>query len=527
MSFQAIQEPRVSYLEQIMSDIHAGLIKVPRFQRREVWPWEAQRDLLCSVFEGLPIGAILLWQTRLPNIKYRPTIGPFKLPNQDLSPSHSYVLDGLQRLTTIYSMVYHPIEDISGAPSPSLTNYTVYCDLEADDVANLFILESQLERLNIDPTSKQYFPLKLVFKAKEIMRFQRSIIEENEEWIEKIEEIVTAFKNYKLPIVPLASDDQQLATKSFERVNTRGESMSETHMLNALSYTEKFELLERLEVNTEKFLGEDPNWSEGLDDEFILMAMKLSVGKGPYYKQTDELAKLIDQKQVENVFRSLKAMINFSQNVLHISFPNSFPYKLQMLGLTYAFMKRPLIDKDELVAWFHLTSYFGLFGLTGRISENALKDFMSFVDNGHFEWSQFLPTKLLPVPSEVNYRASRAKALLFAMAEHMKGYGGEDFHKFIATRKGRSLILATNFEGLGLDKRPGYLFMTKAKNISIEDIQPNDYEKHFINAQLIELLNNGELKLFADKREQLIFDFEVETFVKPSLRKLKIEINIV
>ena len=519
MTIQAVQEPRVSYLEQIMKDIETGLIKVPRFQRREVWAWEAQRDLLCSVFEGLPIGAILLWQTRLPNIKSRKTIGPFNLPNQDFSPSHSYILDGLQRLTTFYSMVYHPIDDLSNQPLDCISDYTVYYDLEAENIEDRFLLKSQLEQLNSDLNSSKYFPLRYVFNSKSVMKFQRAISEINESWIDKIDELVSSFKNYKLPIVPLASDDQQLATKSFERVNTRGEMMSETHMLNALSYSDKFELLERLEVNTEKYLSDDYLWSEGLDDDFILMAMKLSVGKGPYFKKTDELAKLIEQKHVENVFRSIKSMIDFSFQELHIRTPKAYPYKLQMLGLTYAFMSKKTLDKAALISWYHLTSYYGVFGLTARVSENALNDFISYIDTGKYIWTTSLPKKLLPVPTDINYRSSRSKALLFAMAERLNN---NEYFQHVIEKKGLSVILACEFNGL--EKRPGFLFMCKDKKISIKNIKSSELSLHFLNKELLEHLKQKEYLLFAELREKEMFNWEISKFVTPSQKILNIEI---
>lgn len=529
MTFQAVQEPRVSYLEQIMNDIELGIIKVPRFQRREVWTWEAQRDLLCSIYEGLPIGAILLWQTRLPNIKSRRSIGPFSLPSQELSPSHSYILDGLQRLTTIYSMVYHPLDSVLNDKSTDVKNYTVFYDLEAENVEDKFILDGQIKQLGLDPDSLQYFPLRLVFNYKEMMRFQRRIDEKHDDWIDKIDDLVSSFKNYKLPIVPLASDDQQLATKSFERVNTRGKSMSETHMLNALSYSDKFELLERLEENNEKYLSDDPIWSDGLDDEFILMAMKLAAGKGPYFKKTDELAKLVDQKRVETVFRSIKSMIDFSRNELRIDAPNSFPYKLQMLGLTYAFMSKKELTNRKLKAWFYLTSYFGLFGLTARVSENALDGFISFINTGNFNWAQTLPRTVLSVPNDINFRTSRVKILLYAMADKLIESGkssGLDYYEHIARKKGRSVVLAEEFKGLDLSKRPGFLFMTMSKTLSIKQLSAIELDQHFLDDNLIDCLSRKDYQAFAEQREQLIFEWEKSQFVIPSLKELEIDIDV-
>nr|WP_240695172.1 DUF262 domain-containing protein [Corallincola luteus] len=506
-----------------MLEIESGLVKVPRFQRKDVWDWKAQRDLLCSIYEGLPIGAILLWQTRLPNIKSRDNIGPFRVPKQEFSPNHSYILDGLQRLTTLYSMVFHPRESVVTEKKSTLPSYEVYCDLEASTIEDKFVLASQLQRLDIDPLSPNYYPMRFVFNSKETMRFQRNISEKNESWIDSIDELVSAFKNYKLPIVPLSSDDQQLATKSFERVNSRGEDMSETHMLNALSYSDKFELLEQIEVYSEKYLSETPLWQDGLDDEFILMAMKLAVGKGPYFKQTDELASLIGKEQVEIVYKAIKRMIDFSQAELFIEAPNAYPYKLQMLGLTYAFMNDATIENKKLKAWYHLTSYYGLFGLTGRVSENALNDLIRFVDWGVYNWSSSLPVKLLPIPQDVNYRSSRAKALLYAMAARLDGRVDSEYRQDIAKKKGRSVSLAKEFSDE--NRRVGFLFMTKDNDFSVSALPEEELELHFLNREILDLYQKGLLNEFASAREELIFKWEVSQFVDPSLDELSISLD--
>jgi uncharacterized protein with ParB-like and HNH nuclease domain len=285
MSNQAILEPRVTYMENILADIDRGLLKVPRFQRREVWDWQAQKDLLCSIYEGLPIGSILLWQTNLDKISYRDSLGPFQLPTIEQNQHQSYILDGLQRLTTLYSMVFHP--SARKKPQANLDDYAVFCNLDETNIDDLFLRQIDLDRLKIAKDDPQYFPLKWVFQTKEMMRFQKKIDSEDELRIDKVDEIVAAFKNYKLPIVPLQSDDQNLVTKSFERVNTRGQIMSETHMLNALSYQQdQFELLALIDQFREQYLMDYPKWREGLEESFILMRLKIAVGMGPYDMQT-------------------------------------------------------------------------------------------------------------------------------------------------------------------------------------------------------------------------------------------------
>jgi hypothetical protein len=216
-------------------------------------------------------------------------------------------------------------------------------------------------------------------------------------------------------------------------------------------------------------------------------------------------------------------MIDFSFQELHIEAPNSFPYKLQMLGLTYAFMSNKNLNKETLIAWFHLTSYYGVFGLTGRVSENALNDFISFIDTGTYVWAPTLPKKLLPIPKDINYRSSRSKALLFAMAEKLGKSDNENYFQHVAQKKGGSVILASEFSGF--NKRPGFLFMTKNKTFSIKDIETNKLEMHFLDNEMLECVKHQNYTLFAELREKQMFDWEVSKFVRPSENTLKIKIS--
>lgn len=56
-------EPTIQFLAQLIDAIAEGKILVPRFQRPLVWGWHRQSELLRSVKDGIPMGAIMVWQT--------------------------------------------------------------------------------------------------------------------------------------------------------------------------------------------------------------------------------------------------------------------------------------------------------------------------------------------------------------------------------------------------------------------------------------------------------------------------------
>lgn len=50
-------------VEELVSKIERGELRLPEMQRRYVWRSSRVRDLLDSLYRGYPSGAILIWET--------------------------------------------------------------------------------------------------------------------------------------------------------------------------------------------------------------------------------------------------------------------------------------------------------------------------------------------------------------------------------------------------------------------------------------------------------------------------------
>ena len=50
-------------VDELVTKIERGEIRLPEMQRRYVWKKSRVRDLLDSLYRGYPSGAILLWET--------------------------------------------------------------------------------------------------------------------------------------------------------------------------------------------------------------------------------------------------------------------------------------------------------------------------------------------------------------------------------------------------------------------------------------------------------------------------------
>ena len=90
-------------IRKIIEKFSSGEIRISSFQRGFVWDSEAIAFFIDSLFKGYPVGAILLWRTRERLLNER-ELGRFTLPEPSKDYPVDYVLDGQQRLTSIFSV---------------------------------------------------------------------------------------------------------------------------------------------------------------------------------------------------------------------------------------------------------------------------------------------------------------------------------------------------------------------------------------------------------------------------------------
>ena len=95
--------PTSKKINWIIDAIEEGEIKIPPFQRGFVWDGERVKSFLDSIYNNYPIGSILLWNSK-DTLRSIRNIGGFLLPENEPELPVNYVLDGQQRLTTLYGV---------------------------------------------------------------------------------------------------------------------------------------------------------------------------------------------------------------------------------------------------------------------------------------------------------------------------------------------------------------------------------------------------------------------------------------
>ncbi|MEA5615130.1 GmrSD restriction endonuclease domain-containing protein [Nodularia spumigena] len=101
-------------VEELVSKIEKGELRLPEMQRRYVWRGVRVRDLLDSLYRGYPSGAILVWQSegRVPERDFA--------VSQTGSPTESalLLLDGQQRLTSLSAVIRGEPVQVRGRKRP-------------------------------------------------------------------------------------------------------------------------------------------------------------------------------------------------------------------------------------------------------------------------------------------------------------------------------------------------------------------------------------------------------------------------
>jgi len=101
-------------VEELVSKIERGELRLPEMQRRYVWRSTRVRDLLDSLYRGYPSGAILIWETdeRVPEQSFAVA--------QEANPyaKTQLLLDGQQRLTSLSAVIRGEPVKVNGRSRP-------------------------------------------------------------------------------------------------------------------------------------------------------------------------------------------------------------------------------------------------------------------------------------------------------------------------------------------------------------------------------------------------------------------------
>lgn len=304
-------------IKKLMERVEDGDIKIPKFQRNFVWKRKSIINLLDSLYKGYPIGSLLFWRTAT-QIKGERNIGGYELPNTKDTYPTNYVLDGQQRITTIYSV---------------FTNRKNHPGMN-----EIFDINFDLESKQFVPTknaSAESIPLHALFDNKE---FRNITKEFNDEMADIASELQEIFMNYEVPLVTVFNGDIEEVSIIFERINSTAKTLTIFDLMVAATWSENFDLRDEIKSLQEEL--NDKNYGK-LDEITLLKCICVVITGNQNRKSIFNLRDKTDDMKASlyKVKSGLFRAIDFLSTELSVTSDSFLPYDFQIVLLTYFFAK--------------------------------------------------------------------------------------------------------------------------------------------------------------------------------------------
>lgn len=161
-------------VEELVSMIERGELRLPEMQRRYVWRSPRVRDLLDSLYRGYPSGAVLLWETDeavpLQDFAVEQQATPYQ--------TKRLLLDGQQRLTSLSAVIRgqpvtvrgrkKPIELLFNLEHPDKLAVVTEVDEEGDDDDDELELDADAPDSTEDELQKRFDNMAFVVATKKL-----------------------------------------------------------------------------------------------------------------------------------------------------------------------------------------------------------------------------------------------------------------------------------------------------------------------------------------------------------------------
>lgn len=220
----------------LVERVLSGTIRIPKFQRGFVWEPEKVAFLMDSIYRGYPIGSVLFWRSS-EKLTGERDLGPFKLPDPSKKWPIDYVLDGQQRITSLFGVFQNALK-----PEKENGAFQVYFDLDASEGA----LEDQFVAV---PTGEaagtpNLFPMRLVFDPAQFAMATRDM---DTATLNRLVELQRRFQEAQIKNEVIEFDDREQIAMIFERVNRAGVPLDTFQLLTAWTWSDQFDLNEKIE----------------------------------------------------------------------------------------------------------------------------------------------------------------------------------------------------------------------------------------------------------------------------------------
>jgi len=473
-------------IRDLLARVHSGQVRIPAFQRAFVWDADRIANFIDSIYKGYPYGSLLFWSTREQLASDR-DIGPYELPAPADQIPITYVLDGQQRVTSLFMTFQTELDRPHNTEFPD-----IYFDLSVQPT----VQQSQFVALaagDVDPSV--HFPLRTLFDSAEYRR-ATDAFRDNAAHLKVVDDLHSRFKEAMVPVQAIETEDRATVAIVFERINRLGVALSPLELLSAWTWNEDFDLRQKftdLEEELELFSFGDVVTSGDL----ILRSCAAILKGDPSVESLMDMDGGDIRDAFDRVENGIKGAVDFLSKQLHVETVKTLPYPLMLVPLAVYFAisgnqmrHTPAAETSEIKKWFWRACFAERYsGQTVRAARTDIAEMSKLRDGKEHSLSKFavaieadffLSTAFrmnsARTATFVNMLASRNPRTLLSGNEVdlkavLQAYNKSEFHHIFP----KAFLDELNVDVREINSLANFCFLSRADNNKIRRKEPSIY----------------------------------------------------
>jgi len=346
-----LPEPQTRTFSSLVGEIEKGQIKIPQFQRDFVWTMQKSAGLIDSIIKGYPIGTFIFWRTkeRLRSVK---DLGKQVLPDPEQGELVDYVLDGQQRLTSLFASLRGIILTREDGKEDDFSK--IFIDLNAEESDQIVITD-------LDGKNENQLISILELLTGDFML----LASYPQKYHEKLKKYKNRIESYQYSIILVKDAPIDIATEIFTRINVGGKPLSLFEIMAAktFDYEKNFDLSEKFQELIDNL---KPFNYETISDATVLQIISIILSKECKRQVILQLNKNEFIGIWDQAIDSIERTVEYFKNSYRIPVSQLLPYNALIIPFSYFFFHhkdKPTGDKQK-----YLEDFFWRCSLSGRYS---------------------------------------------------------------------------------------------------------------------------------------------------------------
>jgi hypothetical protein len=365
-------ENQTKKYEALFSNINEGRIKIPQFQRDFVWGKEQTAQLIDSIIKGFPIGTFILWKTQ-EELRHIKNIGNVSLPDVPKGESVQYILDGQQRITSLYA-VWKGLRITIDGDEVDYKDISIDLSKEINADERVVVVEP--------PEDTPHISVHKLLNGS-----ITELVDQYRDELSKIEVYKARLTGYDFSTIMISNYPIDIACEIFTRINTGGTELTLFEIMVAKTYDleRDFDLAREFDWLIDNKGAEKDLEDVGYDtvaSATVLQCIAVSTNEEKQVRRRDILK--LNKNDFINKWPTVKdgifAAVDYLRSYQRIPVSRLLPYNALLVPLTYFSVQNnyepPSPSQDVLLTqylyWAALTNRFSS-GVEGKIALDIKK----------------------------------------------------------------------------------------------------------------------------------------------------------